>query len=72
MMVHLVDPIGGGCGQTVQEHSGHSHILVDLGKGWMHHPFVVDGGDDGPGPIPGFGVVDGGGSVRPQGGLTSM
>jgi hypothetical protein len=34
LMVHLVHPIGGGPGQSVQECHCRSHVLAGLGEGW--------------------------------------
>jgi hypothetical protein len=72
LMVHLIDPIGGGHGQSVQEHHGHDHVLAGPGKGWTQHPFMVDGEGDGPSQSSSFGEVDGGGSLHPQRCLVSM
>jgi hypothetical protein len=65
-MVHLMDPIGGGRGQSVQERYSCSHVLAGMDKGWTRHPFVVDGGGDGLGPSLGLGEVDGGSSFCSQ------
>jgi hypothetical protein len=72
LMVHLVDPIGGGCGQRVQERRGRSHVLAGPSIGWTRRPFIVDGEGDGPAVSSGFGEVNGGGSLCPQHGLVSM
>jgi hypothetical protein len=71
-MVHLANPIGGGCRQSIQESYGRGHVLVDLGKSQMWCTFMVDGDGDGFGSSSGFGEVDGGGSLHPQRGLASV
>jgi hypothetical protein len=65
-MVHLIDPIGGGLRQSIQERCGYDHVLASPGKGWTWHTFMVDGGDDGSSPSSDFGEGDGGGSPTAQ------
>jgi hypothetical protein len=72
LMVHHIDPTGGGCGQRDQKHHGRGHVLDGPGKGWTRQPFMVDGTGDVPSLNSGFGKVDGGGSLHPQRGLASM
>jgi hypothetical protein len=71
-MVHLIDPIGGGLRQSIQERCGYDHVLAGPGKGWTWHTFMVDGGDDGSSPSSDFGEGDGGGSLHSQRGLASV
>jgi hypothetical protein len=72
MPVHLVDPVGGGSGQSIQECCDRGHVLAHPSKGWRWCIFMVDGGGDDSGSSSGFGEVNGGGSLHSQCGLVSV
>jgi hypothetical protein len=61
----LADPVGGGRGQSIQEHCGRDHVLAGPGKSKMWRTFMVDGSSDGSGSSSGFGEVNVGSSLHP-------
>jgi hypothetical protein len=57
-VVHIVLPIGRGCGQGVQEHGHSDHVMAGPGEGRARSPLVVDGGSDIPGLSSSVGEVN--------------
>jgi hypothetical protein len=72
LMVHLVHPVRGGGGQSVQECRFHGHILAGPSKGWRRRPLTVDDDGDDPGSSSGLCEVNGCGVLHPQHSLTLM
>jgi hypothetical protein len=57
-VVHLVRSTSRGCGQSVQECSRRSHVLVGPGEGKALRPLAVNGGGNVPSLSSGIGEVN--------------
>jgi hypothetical protein len=65
MLVHLADPTCRGHRQSIQKCCGCGYVLAGPGKGGVWRTFLVDGDGDDSCSSSGFGVVYGGGLLRP-------
>jgi hypothetical protein len=58
LVVHLVHPVDGVCGQSVQERDHCGHVLAGPDDGGIQRPLAADGGGEVPSLISGIGEVN--------------